>query len=198
MLGLKERLELMEEVKRECLNCRRCSLSQLRTQVVFGEGKIDTDIMFIGEAPGAEEDLQGKPFVGKAGRLLTRILESAGIDRDDVYITNVVKCRPPGNRNPTPLEIATCWPFLEAQIAIIKPRIIVTLGSVPTQAILKTKESITKVRGKWFEWIGGIRVFPMFHPSFLLRNQSRAKGSPRWLTWEDIKEVKRAWKELRK
>lgn len=198
MLEMRERSRLMEEVKHECLKCQRCPLSQLRTQVVFGEGRIDTELMFIGEAPGGEEDLQGRPFVGKAGQLLTKILSSVGIDRNEVYITNVVKCRPPGNRNPTPEEVSACWPFLEAQIAVIRPKIIVTLGSVPTQALLKTKEPITSVRGRWFEWIGGIRVFPMFHPSFLLRNLSREKGSPRWLTWEDIKEVKRAWQELRR
>ncbi len=198
MLDLEGRLSLMEEIKAECLKCKRCPLSQLRTQVVFGEGKVNTELMFVGEAPGAEEDVQGKPFVGKAGQLLTKILQSVGISRDEVYITNVVKCRPPNNRNPTPEEVSMCWPFLEAQIAVIRPKIIVTLGSVSTQAILKLKDPITSVRGKWFEWIGGIRVFPMFHPSFLLRNLSREKGSPRWLTWEDIKEVKRAWQELRR
>jgi len=188
----------MEEVKAECLKCEKCPLSLLRTQVVFGEGKIDTELMFVGEAPGADEDQQGRPFVGKAGQILTRILKSVGIDRSQVYITNVVKCRPPGNRNPTPDEIGTCWPYLESQIAIIRPKIIVTLGSVSTKAILRTKEPITVLRGKWFEWVGGIKVFPMFHPSFLLRNLSKEKGSPRWLTWEDIKEVKRAWEELRR
>lgn len=187
----------MEEVKADCLKCKRCHLSELRTQAVFGEGRVNTKLMFIGEAPGAEEDQQGRPFVGKAGQLLTKILSSVGISREEVYITNVVKCRPPGNRNPTPEEVGMCWPYLEAQIAIIRPKIIVTLGNVPTQSLLRTKESITSLRGRWFEWVGGIKVFPMFHPSFLLRNLSREKGSPRWLTWEDIKEVKRAWQELK-
>jgi len=151
--------------------------------------------MFIGEAPGADEDLSGEAFVGKAGQLLTKILGAAGISRNDVFITNVVKCRPPGNRIPAVDELVSCYHFLEAQIACISPKIIVTLGNIPTKWMLKTAEGITSLRGKWFQW-RGIELMPLYHPSFLLRNQSRAKGSPKDQTWNDIREVKRKWDEL--
>ncbi len=148
--------------------------------------------MLIGEAPGEEEDLKGRPFVGKAGQLLTKILQSVDIKREEVFITNMVKCRPPGNRNPSKSEIETCFPYLETQIAIINPKIIVTLGNVPTQYLLDTTtEGISKLRGRWFDWLGEIKIFPMFHPSYLLRNEGTFPGSPKELTWKDIKTLKR-------
>ncbi len=186
----------LEELKAKAQNCRACRLAETRTQVVFGRGNPEARLMFVGEAPGAEEDKQGLPFVGKAGQLLDRILEAAGIDPNEVYITNVVKCRPPGNRTPLPDEVKICTQlWLLPEIEIVRPQIIVPLGSVATQFFLGQKVSITKVRGKWFEW-NGIKVFPMFHPAYLLRNPSRAPGSPKALTWKDIQEVKRALDEL--
>ncbi|BER92261.1 MAG: uracil-DNA glycosylase [Candidatus Atribacteria bacterium] len=185
--------EIREEVKR----CFRCPLAEQRTQTVFGEGNPDALLMFIGEAPGEEEDRTGRPFVGKAGQLLTRIIQSVNLTREEVYIANMVKCRPPGNRNPTLQEIEACFPFLEAQIAIINPSIIVALGSVAASYLLDTKLPISKLRGQWYDWRGGKKVFPMFHPSFLLRYNSRAPGSPRYLTWLDIKEVKKMYDLLR-
>jgi DNA polymerase len=152
--------------------------------------------MFVGEGPGADEDQQGVPFVGRAGQLLTQILSAAGISRDQVYITNVVKCRPPGNRVPTYEEMMACDQFLQAQILLVRPRLLVLLGSTPTKWILKTQEAISKLRGQWFQW-RGMEVMPMFHPSYLLRNPSNKVGSPKHLTWEDIQEVKRRWDSVR-
>jgi len=186
----------LEALKAKAASCQACRLSQSRTQVVFGEGNPDARVMFVGEAPGADEDRLGRPFVGKAGQLLDRILESAGIARESVYITNVVKCRPPGNRTPLPDEVKVCTGlWLIPEIEAIRPLVIVPLGSVATQFFLGQKVSITKVRGQWFEW-NGIKVFPMFHPAFLLRNPSRAPGGPKSLTWRDIKELKKALDEM--
>lgn len=194
---LQKKEALLEEIKKEVEKCTLCPLAKSRTQVVFGEGNPDALIMFIGEAPGEDEDRTGRPFVGKAGQLLTKILLSVGIQREEVYIANMVKCRPPGNRTPTFEEVTTCFPYLEAQIAIVNPSIIVTLGSVSTGYLLETKEPMSKLRGQWFDWRGGKRIFPMFHPSFLLRHESRAPGSPKHLTWLDIQEVKRVYDLLR-
>ncbi len=177
-------------------SCIKCPLCQERKRIVFGDGTMDTKLFFVGEAPGAEEDEQGVPFVGKAGQLLTKIFEAAGIDRKEIFITNVVKCRPPGNRVPSIEEMLACEDFLRSQIALVNPSIIVCLGATPTKWILKTTESISRIRGKWFDW-KGIKVMPMFHPSFLLRNQSKKKGSPRELTWIDIQEVRNRWMENR-
>jgi len=188
---------LLAEIREEVKRCFRCPLAEQRTQTVFGEGNPDALLMFIGEAPGEEEDRTGRPFVGKAGQLLTRIIQSVNLTREEVYIANMVKCRPPGNRNPTLQEIEACFPFLEAQIAIINPSIIVALGSVAASYLLDTKLPISKLRGQWYDWRGGKKVFPMFHPSFLLRYNSRAPGSPRYLTWLDIKEVKKMYDLLR-
>ena len=186
----------LEELKAKASACRACRLAEGRTQVVFSRGNPEARLMFVGEAPGADEDRQGLPFVGKAGQLLDRILEAAGIDPNDVYITNVVKCRPPGNRTPLPDEVKICTQlWLLPEIEIVRPLIIVPLGSVATQFFLGQKVPITRVRGQWFEW-NGIKVFPMFHPAYLLRNPSRAPGSPKALTWKDIQEVKRALDEL--
>lgn len=178
-------------------NCRACGLCQTRNNVVLFRGNPEAKLMIIGEGPGQQEDLSGLPFVGKAGQLLDKILASANIDRDkDVYITNVVKCRPPANRVPTPDEMSKCRPFLEAQISLIKPKVIVVAGATAVQAILKSKDPISRMRGKWFPHESGAKVMPVFHPSYLLRNDSREVGSPKWLMWQDIKELARALSEL--
>ncbi len=164
-------------------------LEELSDNLVFGTGDPDAKLMIVGEAPGEDEDLSGEPFVGRAGQLLDRILESVGLERDSVYITNIVKFRPPGNRNPKPDEIRASEPVLLEQIKLIQPQVIAPLGNVPTQWFLNTREGITHTRGRWHEW-HGIRVFPLFHPAYLLRNPSRDRGSPKWLTWNDMKELK--------
>ena len=187
-------LEVLAERAR---GCQRCGLARTRTHLVFGEGNPQADLMFVGEGPGEVEDQTGRPFVGPAGQLLTQILGSVGLDRDEVYITNVVKCRPPGNRVPTRQEMESCWDWLAAQIALIRPMIIVTLGNAATQRLLGRAEGIGQLRGRFYRWKGGIEVFPMFHPSFLLRNPSKKKGSPKYLTWLDIQAVKERLSLLR-
>ncbi|MDR3255934.1 MAG: uracil-DNA glycosylase [Synergistaceae bacterium] len=188
---------LWDECVRRAFSCEACGLSRTRKSVVFGDGSEHTELLFIGEGPGADEDEQGRPFVGKAGQLLTQILTAAGIDREDVYITNVVKCRPPDNRLPQPDEMTACDLFLQAQIQLLSPSIIVLLGSTPTKWLLKTTEGITKLRGRWYNW-RGTSVMPMFHPSYLLRFPDGKKpGSPKRLTWQDIQEVKRQWDSLK-
>lgn len=186
----------IEEVAEECKNCEKCPLYLARTKVVPGEGNAKSKVIFIGEAPGEQEDLEGIPFVGKAGQLLTKILQSVDIKREDIFITNMTKCRPPGNRNPSKSEIETCFYYLETQIALINPKIIVTLGNVPTQYLLETTQGITKLRGQWHDWIGEIKIFPMFHPSYLLRNEATYPGSPKDLTWKDIITLKKAIDDL--
>ena len=193
---LDHRAEAWERLTHAVNQCVKCPLASGRRNVVFGEGDRLSRLLFVGEAPGLEEDEQGIPFVGKAGQLLNRIFEAADIDRKDIFITNVVKCRPPGNRVPSIEEMLACEDFLKAQIALINPSILVCLGMTSTKWILKTGESISRVRGKWFDW-KGIKVMPMFHPSFLLRNQSKKKGSPKDLTWMDIQEVRDRWLECR-
>lgn len=190
------RRTLWELTKANAMGCTACALASGRKQVVFGDGDPQTRLMFIGEGPGADEDSQGIPFVGKAGQLLTKILSAAKIDRKDVYITNIVKCRPPDNREPAPEEMIVCDQHLQTQIMLIEPALIVLLGNTPSRWILKTSEGITKIRGKWFEW-KGIPVMPMFHPSYLLRNASSKEGSPKHLTWKDIQEVKKQWDAVR-
>lgn len=165
------------------------ALADLSPNLVFGEGNERAQLMLVGEAPGEEEDLSGRPFVGRAGQLLDRILASVGIDRADIYITNMVKHRPPGNRNPRPEEVAASEAVLIEQIRIIQPQVIGTLGNVPTQYFLQTKDGITRMHGTWHDW-HGIRVFPLFHPAYLLRNPSRERGSPKWQMWQDMKELK--------
>ena len=179
----------LDELEQQARTQKPPALSDLSDNLVFGEGNPDANLMIVGEAPGEDEDQSGRPFVGRAGQLLDRILESVDLHRDDIYITNMVKYRPPGNRNPKPEEILVSDPLLVEQIKIIRPQIIATLGNVPTQHFLGTKEGITKTRGEWFDW-HGIRVFPLFHPAYLLRNPSREKGSPKWLMWQDMKTLK--------
>ena len=181
----------MEELAEKIRDCQKCPLSQTRKKAVPGEGSHNSVVMFVGEAPGGDEDREGLPFIGRAGQLFTRILQSVQIERKDVFITNIVKCRPPQNRNPNKSEIEICLPYLESQIAVINPRIIVTLGSVPTKCLLNTDDAISRLRGQWFPWLGGIKIFPMFHPSYLLRHQEATPGSPKELTWRDIQELKR-------
>jgi uracil-DNA glycosylase family 4 len=166
--------------------CTRCRLHETRTTIVFGEGNPGARLMFIGEGPGRDEDLQGRPFVGRAGRLLTRMIEAMTFQRSDVYIANVVKCRPPQNRNPKSDEIETCFPFLEAQVQAIAPEVIVALGRVAASTLLETNAPMGKLRGKFQSW-KGIPVMPTYHPSFLLRNE----GDRRWKAdaWSDLKMV---------
>jgi DNA polymerase len=164
--------------------CPRCKLAGSRSSIVFGEGNPNADLMFVGEAPGREEDEQGLPFVGAAGQLLTKIIEAMGMNRPDVYVLNTVKCRPPGNRNPQPEEIAACRPFLEEQIRLVAPRAIVTLGSFAAQAILETAEPISQLRGRWHVAYGA-RVMPTFHPAFLLRSPKHKRD-----VWEDMQKVR--------
>lgn len=179
--------------KSAAAQCTLCGLCQTRTNVVFADGNPQAKLMIIGEGPGATEDEMGLPFVGRAGQLLDRILASVDIDRKrDTYICNVVKCRPPGNRVPLPEEAAACRPYLEAQIEFVKPRLILLAGATAVQHVLKVKDPISRIRGKWFPYGNGAKVMPIFHPSYLLRNDSREVGSPKWLMWQDIKEVRRA------
>ncbi len=166
-------------------DCRRCKLHALgRRQVVFGVGNPSADLMFVGEAPGADEDVQGEPFVGRAGQLLTRIIEAIGLKREDVYIANVIKCRPPGNRNPEPDEVEQCEPFLFRQIDAIKPKVIVALGKFAAQSLLKTAEPITKLRGREYTYRDAI-LMPTYHPAYLLRNPSAKRD-----VWADMKRVR--------
>ncbi len=171
------------------------ALKDLSDNRVFGEGPEDARFMLIGEAPGEDEDLSGRPFVGRAGQLLDKVLMSVGLSRDQVYITNIVKHRPPGNRNPTPAEVAASADLLLAQIKVIGPQVIGTLGNVPTQFFLHTTEGITRLRGRWHDW-HGIRLRPLFHPAYLLRNAGRERGGPKWLTWQDMQEIRRTLDEL--
>ena len=166
-------------------DCNRCKLHGLgRQQVVFGVGNPDADLMFVGEAPGADEDIQGIPFVGRAGQLLTKMIEAINLRREDVYIANVIKCRPPGNRNPEPDEIAQCEPFLFQQIAAINPRVIVALGAFAAKTLLRSEESISRLRGQIHDFRGA-KLIPTFHPSFLLRSPDRKRDA-----WEDLKRAR--------
>jgi uracil-DNA glycosylase len=165
--------------------CTRCKLHTLgRTQVVFGVGNPQAELMFVGEAPGADEDIQGEPFVGRAGQLLTKIIEAIGMRREDVYIANVIKCRPPGNRNPEPDEVEQCEPFLFRQVDTIKPKVIVPLGKFAAQCLLRTTDPITRIRGKEFKYRDAILI-PTYHPAYLLRNPSAKRD-----VWEDMKRVR--------
>jgi DNA polymerase len=160
------------------LACTGCALAQTRTQVVFGVGDSHADLVFVGEGPGEQEDLQGEPFVGRAGRLLTSLIEGIGLTRADVYIANVVKCRPPGNRDPRPEEIEACRPYLEAQLDHLDPRLVVTLGNFATRLLLQTKDGITRLRGREFPYRDGALI-PVLHPSAVLRGGGRALAQAR-------------------
>jgi DNA polymerase len=172
-------------IREDLGDCTRCKLAGLgRKQIVYGVGNPDADLMFIGEAPGADEDIQGEPFVGRAGQLLTKIIEAMGYARGDVYIANVLKCRPPGNRNPEPDEVAMCQPFLFRQIDAVQPKVMVALGTFAAQALLNTKDPISRLRGRAWPCRGRLLV-PTFHPAFLLRSPERKRD-----TWEDMKLVR--------
>jgi uracil-DNA glycosylase len=168
-----------EDLEGDALACTRCPLAEGRTQVVFGVGDRDADLVFVGEGPGAEEDRQGIPFVGRAGQLLTRLIEGIGLTRDDVYICNVVKCRPPGNRDPLPDEIASCRPYLEAQLDRLAPLVVMTLGNFATKLLLDTKTGITKLRGQEFPFRDGAVLVPTLHPAAVLRNGGSALAQAR-------------------
>jgi DNA polymerase len=180
-----EKRRLLDEVNAKVKVCNSCKLCEKRTNTVFGEGDVDAKIMFIGEGPGENEDLQGRPFVGRAGDLLNKMIAGMGLKREQVFIANIVKCRPPGNREPAPDEVATCTPFLEKQIEIIRPRVIVTLGRPAAQHMLQQKISISRMRGQWQSW-RGIRLMPTFHPAYILRNYTEETRSA---VWSDLQQV---------
>ncbi len=174
----------LEDLRADIGDCQRCKLAPGRTNLVFGVGNPKARLVFVGEAPGHDEDLRGEPFVGRAGQLLTEIItKGMRIRRDDVYICNVIKCRPPGNRNPEPDEVDSCEPFLLRQLELIGPEVIVALGKFAAQTLLRDKTPITKLRGRWFDY-HGIRLMPTFHPAYLLRNPAEKR-----LVWEDIQQV---------
>jgi len=184
-------MEKLLSLREEAIACQRCNLRGNAQQVVFGEGDENALLMLIGEGPGAEEDRQGRPFVGAAGELLNKILEASGISREEVYIGNVVKCRPPNNRVPTKDEVAACRFFLDRQIEIIKPQIIVCLGATAAQALIGPEVRITKIRGIWHE-INGVKIMPTFHPAALLRDPSKKRP-----VWEDFKAVRDVYLTLK-
>jgi uracil-DNA glycosylase len=175
----------LEAVRTELGDCRRCPLGDLRHRLVFGEGNPHAELVFVGEAPGADEDAQGRPFVGSAGQLLTKIIVAMGLKREEVYICNILKCRPPGNRNPQPEEIAACEPFLIRQLEAIRPRVICALGSFAAHTLLKSEAPITVLRGR-FQSYQGIPLMPTYHPAYLLRNPGAKKQ-----VWEDVQTVMR-------
>jgi len=185
--GLKEcyftRISELETLKEKVSSCDRCGLAKTRNNVVFGSGSSKAKLMFVGEAPGADEDKQGLPFVGRAGKLLTKIIESMGLAREDVYIANILKCRPPENRPPLPEEILACRDNLKKQVEVIRPRVICTLGKFASQTLLNTETTISDLRGKFSQYCG-IKVMPTFHPAYLLRNPHDKK-----LVWADMKKI---------
>jgi DNA polymerase len=180
---------LLKALREEIGDCQRCKLAKGRKNIVFGEGNADAMLMFIGEGPGREEDLQARPFVGDAGKVLTNLIKKMGLERDDVYIANIVKCRPPMNRDPESDEIETCIPFLEKQIEIIQPRIIMALGRIAAQRLIESSIPISKMRGRFYDY-KGIPVMPTFHPAYLIRNPK-----DKWLTWDDAQKVLEKLKE---
>jgi DNA polymerase len=172
-------------VRADLGDCTRCKLHALgRRQIVFGVGNPDAELMFVGEAPGRDEDIQGIPFVGRAGQLLTKMIEAMGYTRETVYIANVIKCRPPDNRNPEPDEVAACEPFLFRQVESIKPKVIVALGTFAAQALLRTQDSISRLRGRVYVY-GGAKLIPTFHPAYLLRSPDKKRDA-----WEDLKRAR--------
>ena len=189
-------IKRLEEVRLECATCQKCALGRTRTKSVFSDGIPNSKLMLIGEAPGFNEDQQGRPFVGRAGQLLDQILASVGLSREDIYICNTIKCRPPDNRDPLPEEKASCRAYLDQQLEILKPRLILLCGKVALSSFLSGVTGITKVRGKWFDGPFGSKMMPIFHPAYLLRNPTKAVGGPKWLMWQDMKEVKARYDEL--
>ncbi len=190
----KENWELAEnlgDLNKLICECQKCALGETRNKFVFGSGNPEADVMCIGEGPGADEDAQGLPFVGRAGKLLTDILKAINFSREEVYIANVIKCRPPGNRTPLPSEMETCMPYLKKQIELIKPKAILCLGLTAAQGLLKRKDSLTNMRGKIFDF-GDVKVMVTYHPAALLRNPNWKRGC-----WEDVQKVRKLYDELR-
>ncbi|MEM9266268.1 MAG: uracil-DNA glycosylase [Cyanobacteria bacterium P01_F01_bin.13] len=188
--------ESLEQLAQHCHQCQRCGLASGRTNVVVSRGNPNAAIMIIGEGPGQQEDAQGLPFVGKSGQLLDKILASVRLDTEnDVYICNVVKCRPPENRTPTVGEVAACVPYLKEQVRLVDPKIILLTGGTALKGLLGETRGITKVRGQWMEWEGR-HCMAVFHPAYLLRNPSREKGKPKWLMWQDIQAIRKKLDEL--
>ncbi|MFZ3089626.1 MAG: uracil-DNA glycosylase [Nitrospirota bacterium] len=179
----------LEDVRRMIGDCKRCRLHQKRKNIVFGSGNEEAELVFVGEAPGEDEDTEGMPFVGRAGQLLTKIIEAMSMKREDVYIANIIKCRPPNNRNPLEDEIKACEPFLKEQLRIIKPKIICTLGAFAAQTLLKTRDNISSLRGEFYLY-DGIKVMPTFHPAYLLRNPADKK-----YTWDDVQKIMAEYKK---
>ncbi len=182
----------LEELNKKICNCQKCDLGKTRNKFVFGVGNPNADLMLVGEAPGADEDAQGIPFVGRAGKLLTDILKAINFEREDVYIANILKCRPPNNRDPLPSERKACQPYLMKQIELIKPKIILCLGKVAANALLDNKESLTKMRGDVHDF-SGVRMMVTYHPAALLRNPNWKRGC-----WEDVQKVRKLYDELTK
>ncbi len=181
----------LNKLKEECNNCQKCVLGSTRTNIVFSDGNPNAKIVLIGEAPGADEDATGTPFVGRAGKFLTKLIEESGLSRkDDFYICNTVKCRPPENRVPTDEEKALCERYLFEQIKAVNPKVIVLCGATSAKSFLGKKIKISEIRGQWFKIFDGIDATVILHPSFLLRKHSEDEGSPRWLTKEDLKKIK--------
>lgn len=192
------RLKTLKEIEEVCKTCIKCGLSKTRTQVVFSDGNPEARVMLIGEAPGQQEDAQGLPFVGKAGQFLDKILLSQNITREkDIYICNTVKCRPPENRVPAPEEMDACRVYLDAQIQLIRPKIILLSGATAVKAMMGKSLPISKIRGQWFDGPFDSKIMPIFHPSYLLRNQSKEPGQPKWLMWQDIQEIRKAMDALK-
>ena len=182
----------LEDLEASCLQCQRCDLAKERKHVVVSRGHPSARLMVIGEAPGADEDAQGRPFVGRSGRLLDASLTEVGLDQeDDIYICNLIKCRPPGNRRPTPVELKACRPWLDRQILEVNPEVLLILGATASAALLESRTPISRLRGQWTQWEGRF-VMPSFHPSYLLRNPSREPGKPRSLFIADLTQVKDA------
>jgi uracil-DNA glycosylase family 4 len=178
-------------LENKCTSCVKCSLSTTRQNVVFGRGNPDAELFIIGEGPGQQEDEQGLAFVGRAGKMLDAAFSAVGLDTNkDCYVSNIVKCRPPNNRKPSTAEIEACMPWLNEQVNLLKPKIIILAGSTAVQSFLGINEPISKIRGQWIEK-DNIKYMPIFHPSYLLRNPSKNKGKPKWLTWQDLKKVKK-------
>lgn len=191
------KINALEELKNVCKQCKACELSKTRTNVVFADGNPNAKIMLIGEAPGADEDVSGTPFVGRAGQLLNSFLQEAGLDRQkDLYICNTIKCRPPQNRVPTTQEKLACQTYLTGQISLVKPKIILLCGATAAQSFIEQDFKISLIRGKWLNIFDNIDVMAIFHPSYLLRNHSIEEGSPRWLMKNDLNAVKKKLDEL--
>ena len=194
---LENEIEQLNQIKEKCFHCTRCPLHKTRTNIVFSGGVPNHKMMLIGEAPGFYEDQKGEPFVGKAGQLLDKILASVGFSRKEhLYICNTLKCRPPENRDPLPEEETACREYLNAQIDILKPKIILLCGGVAVQSFIEGAKGITRVRGQWFDGPYGSKMMPIYHPSYLLRNDSREKGSPKWQMWQDIQEIKKVYDQM--